>query len=86
MIKKIILLASLTLLLSSCSSPSENRGAFLESNATNYLTPKCPTSDLETKNAKGVIAAAVLECLGHDELVNLAGINSDKPLVISFWA
>jgi thiol-disulfide isomerase/thioredoxin len=86
MIKKLILLASLALLLTSCSSTSENRGAFLESNATNYLTPKCPTSDLDAKSAKGVIAAAVLECLGHDELVNLAGIDSDKPLVISFWA
>ena len=72
----ILLIASITL---GCSA-DENRGAFLESNATNYLTPKCPSSDLEAKSAKG------LECLGHDELVNLAGINSDKPLVISFWA
>lgn len=86
MIKKIVLLLSLTFLLTSCSSTNENRGAFLESNATNYLTPKCPTSEIETKNARGVIAPAVLECLGHDQLVNLAGIQSDKPIVISFWA
>ncbi|MFM1826205.1 MAG: hypothetical protein RLZZ37_840 [Actinomycetota bacterium] len=78
----ILLLASITL---GCSA-DENRGAFLENNATNYLTPKCPTSDLEAKLAKGVIAPAVLECLGHEQLVNLAGISSDKPLVISFWA
>jgi len=86
MIKKIVLLLTLSFLITSCSSMGENRGAFLESNATNYLTPKCPSSDLEAKLAKGVIAAAVLECLGHDQLVNLAGISSDKPLVISFWA
>lgn len=86
MIKKIVLLLSLTFLLTSCSSTNENRGAFLESNATNYLTPKCPTSEIETKNARGIIAPAVLECLGHDQLVNLAGIQSDKPIVISFWA
>lgn len=86
MVKKIVLLVALSVLITSCSSTGENRGAFLESNATNYLTPKCPTSKIETKNARGIIAPAVLECLGHDQLVNLAGIQSDKPIVISFWA
>lgn len=86
MVKKIVLLVALSVLITSCSSTGENRGAFLESNATNYLTPKCPTSNIETKDARGIIAPAVLECLGHDQLVNLAGIQSDKPIVISFWA
>ncbi len=79
----ILLIVSLTVI--ACSS-GENSGAFLKSDATNYLTPKCPTSELETNNARGVIAPAVLECLGHDQLVNLAGVQSDKPIVISFWA
>ena len=82
---KALILLILAFVTIACSS-NENRGAFLESNATNYLTSKCSTSDLDAKLAKGVIAPAVLECLGHDQLVNLAGISSDKPLVISFWA
>ena len=28
----------------------------------------------------------MLQCLGHDQLVNLAGLQSDRPLVLSFWA
>ena len=82
---KTLIISTLSLVVIACGS-NENRGAFLESHATNYLTPKCPTSEIETKNARGVIAPAVLECLGHDQLVNLAGIQSDKPIVISFWA
>lgn len=82
---KTLVLSAISLIAIACSS-GENRGAFLESNATNYLTPKCPASNLEAKLAKGVIAPAVLECLGHDQLVNLAGISTDRPLVISFWA
>lgn len=78
-----ILLVSFFLV--SCSS-GDSRGAFLDGDATNYLTPKCPTSNLEAKSAKGAIAPAVLQCLGHDQLVNLAGLSSDRPMVISFWA
>jgi thiol-disulfide isomerase/thioredoxin len=48
--------------------------------------PKCPTSDLTATKPRNQIAPAVLECLGHEEFVNLAGLPNDRPIVISFWA
>ena len=83
--KRIIPLFFASFLLIACSS-GENRGAFIQNDATNYLTPKCPESKIDTSESRGQIAPAVLQCLGHDELVNLAGIKSDKPIVLSFWA
>jgi thiol-disulfide isomerase/thioredoxin len=74
------------LFLVACSSSNSSRGSFIENDATNYLMPKCPESDIAASESKNQIAAAVLQCLGHDQLVNLAGLPSDRPLVISFWA
>lgn len=74
------------LLIVGCSSNNSARGSFIENTATNYLMPKCPTSDLSATKSRNQIAPAVLECLGHDEFVNLAGLPDDRPLVISFWA
>jgi thiol-disulfide isomerase/thioredoxin len=84
-IKSISILAC-TLLLAACSSNTSSRGSFIENDATNYLMPKCPQSDIAKSESKNQIAAAVLQCLGHDQLVNLAGLPNDRPLVISFWA
>ena len=74
------------LILVACSGSSTARGSFIDNQATNYLMPKCPQSDITVTEARNEIVPAVLECLGHDELVNLAGLSDDRPLVISFWA
>jgi thiol-disulfide isomerase/thioredoxin len=82
---KIVILLS-SLILVACSSNKTTQGSFIDNAATNYLMPKCPTSDLSATKSRNQIAPAVLECLGHDEFVNLAGLPNDRPLVISFWA
>jgi thiol-disulfide isomerase/thioredoxin len=82
---KILILLS-SLILVACSSNKTTQGSFIDNTATNYLMPKCPTSDLSATKSRNQIAPAVLECLGHDEFVNLAGLPNDRPLVISFWA
>ena len=82
---KIVILLS-SLILVACSSNKTTQGSFIDNAATNYLMPKCPTSDLSATKSRNQIAPAVLECLGHDEFVNLAGLPDDRPLVISFWA
>ncbi len=82
---KIVILLS-SLILVACSSNKTTQGSFIDNVATNYLMPKCPTSDLSATKSRNQIAPAVLECLGHDEFVNLAGLPDDRPLVISFWA
>jgi thiol-disulfide isomerase/thioredoxin len=74
------------LILVACSSNTSSRGSFIENDATNYLMPKCPQSDIAKSESRNQIAAAVLQCLGHSEFVNLAGLPSDRPLVLSFWA
>lgn len=83
---KILLVFFSTLLLVGCSSTTSSRGSFIENEATNYLMPKCPQSDIAVTESKNQIAAAVLQCLGHDQMVNLAGLPNDRPLVISLWA
>ena len=83
-IKLVVLLGALSLV--ACSSNTSSRGSFIENQATNYLMPKCPTSDIAADKSRNQIAAAVLKCLGHDQMVNLAGLPSDRPLVISLWA
>jgi thiol-disulfide isomerase/thioredoxin len=82
---KLALLLS-SLILVACSSNTTTQGSFIDNEATNYLMPKCPTSDLTAAKSRNQIAPAVLECLGHDQYVNLAGLPSDRPMVISFWA
>jgi thiol-disulfide isomerase/thioredoxin len=79
-----ILLCSL--ILTACSSNSSSRGSFIENDATNYLMPKCPQSDIAKSESRNQIAPAVLQCLGHGDFVNLAGLPSNRPLVLSFWA
>ena len=74
------------LILVACSSNTSSRGSFIENDATNYLMPKCPQSDIAKSESRNQIAAAVLQCLGHSEFVNLAGLPNDRPLVLSFWA
>ena len=83
---KILFIILSTVLVVGCSNNTTVRGSFIENNATNYLMPKCPNSNLTVIKPKNQIAPAVLECLGHDEFVNLAGLPDDRPLVISFWA
>ena len=53
---------------------------------SNYLMPKCPQSDIAKSESRNQIAPAVLQCLGHGDFVNLAGLPGDRPLVLSFWA
>jgi thiol-disulfide isomerase/thioredoxin len=48
--------------------------------------PKCPKSDIAMSESRNQIAPAVLQCLGHGDFVNLAGLPNDRPLVLSFWA
>jgi thiol-disulfide isomerase/thioredoxin len=74
------------LILAACSSNTSSRGTFIENDATNYLMPKCPQSDIAKSESRNQIAPAVLQCLGHGDFVNLAGLPSDRPLVLSFWA
>ena len=83
-IKLAVLLCAISLV--ACSSNTSSRGSFIENQATNYLMPKCPTSDIAADKSRNQIAAAVLKCLGHDQMVNLAGLPNDRPLVISLWA
>ncbi len=84
-IRSISILAC-ALILAACSSSNSSRGSFIKNDATNYLMPKCPESDIAATESKNQIAAAVLQCLGHDQLVNLAGLPNDRPLIISLWA
>jgi thiol-disulfide isomerase/thioredoxin len=74
------------LILTACSSSNSSRGSFIENDATNYLMPKCPQSDIAKTESRNQIAPAVLQCLGHGDFVNLAGLPNDRPLVLSFWA
>jgi len=74
------------LILTACSSSNSSRGSFIENDATNYLMPKCPQSDIAMSESRNQIAPAVLQCLGHGDFVNLAGLPNDRPLVLSFWA
>ena len=83
--KKLIILI-FALFAVACSSNTTSRGSFIENDATNYLMPKCPQSDIAQSESRNQIAAAVLQCLGHDQLVNLAGLPNERPLVISLWA
>ncbi|MFM1986168.1 MAG: hypothetical protein RIS18_385 [Actinomycetota bacterium] len=76
----------LALLTVACSGTASSRGSFIENDATNYLMPRCPESEIATSQSRNQIAAAVLQCLGHGEMVNLAGLPKDLPLVISLWA
>ena len=75
-----------SLIFAACSSNTSSRGTFIENEATNYLMPKCPQSDIAKSESRNQIAPAVLQCLGHGDFVNLAGLPSDRPLVLSFWA
>jgi len=75
-----------SLILAACSSNTSSRGSFIENDATNYLMPKCPQSDIAMSESRNQIAPAVLQCLGHGDFVNLAGLPNDRPLVLSFWA
>ena len=75
-----------SLILAACSSNTSSRGTFIENDATNYLMPKCPQSDIAKSESRNQIAPAVLQCLGHGDFVNLAGLPGDRPLVLSFWA
>jgi len=75
-----------SLILAACSSNTSSRGSFIENDATNYLMPKCPQSDIAKSESRNQIAPAVLQCLGHGDFVNLAGLPGDRPLVLSFWA
>lgn len=83
---KKLILSIFVLFAVACSSNTTSRGSFIENDATNYLMPKCPQSDIAQSESRNQIAAAVLQCLGHDQLVNLAGLPNDRPLVISLWA
>lgn len=83
--KSIFLLLSL-IFVTACSSGNSARGSFIQNDATNYLMPKCPKSEIATTESRNQIAPAVLQCLGHDEMVNLAGLPNDRPLIISLWA
>jgi len=74
------------LILTACSSSNSSRGSFIENDATNYLMPKCPQSGIAKSESRNQIAPAVLQCLGHGDFVNLAGLPNDRPLVLSFWA
>ena len=83
---KNLILSIFVLFAVACSSNTTSRGSFIENDATNYLMPKCPQSDIAKGESRNQIAAAVLQCLGHGDFVNLAGLPSDRPLVLSFWA
>jgi len=83
---KKLILSIFVLFAVACSSNTTSRGSFIENDATNYLMPKCPQSDIAQSESRNQIAAAVLQCLGHDQLVNLAGLPNERPLVISLWA
>lgn len=47
--------------------------------------PDCPETDLAAEQTAGGLPALVLECLGSDRSVNLAGLRG-KPMVVNVWA
>ena len=49
-IKLVVLLGALSLV--ACSSNTSSRGSFIENQATNYLMPKCPTSDIAADKSR----------------------------------
>ncbi len=83
---KLLLLPLVALLITSCSSSNSAKGTFISNEATNYITQECPISDIEIDVARADLVPAILPCLGHDTFVNLAGIKTDKPMILSFWA
>lgn len=80
------LLLVLFVFMSGCAT-SENSKNWSDLNqATNYPMQNCPESDLTAVALDSDLPDLVLPCLGHDTAVNLAGLPTGKPLVVSLWA
>ena len=81
--KFLLALISLSYFLLSCSSNNDFTNL---STVTNYPMKECPTSDLNAVDLKTELPDKVLPCLGHDSAVNLAGLPTGKPMIVSLWA
>ncbi|MFM1865163.1 MAG: hypothetical protein RL677_943 [Actinomycetota bacterium] len=83
---KVGLILVTSLLLSGCSGESNSKNWADLNQATNYPMQNCPTSDLNAVELKNELPDKVLPCLGHDSAVNLAGLPTGKPMIVSLWA
>lgn len=46
----------------------------------------CPRSDRAAKQRSGGLPALVLDCMGGDSKINLAGLPTGRPRVVNVWA
>ena len=83
---KIGFLIAATLLVSGCASSETAKNWSDLNQATNYPMQNCPTSELAISNTNSDLPDIPLPCLGHETSVNLAGLPTGKPLVVSLWA
>lgn len=65
--------------------PAESPTASLAELRVQYGIPECPDSDPDAVPVDGGLPATELECLGTDQVVNLAGLPRE-PMVINLWA
>ncbi len=72
--------------IAGCASERQSKDWSELNQATNYPMPKCPESDRSVTSTETDLPAMPLPCLGHDEFVNLAGLPTGKPLIVSLWA
>lgn len=79
---KILILLPISFLLISCTSSNDFSDL---SSATNYPMQDCPISDLAPATNND-LPNSTFPCLGHETSVNLAGLPTGKPLVVSLWA
>lgn len=69
-----------------CAMPTTSKNLTALESATYYSMPLCPDSDRDVVEITNDLPVTQLPCLGHDKYVNLAGLDMDKPLVVSLWA
>ncbi|HET9128266.1 MAG TPA: TlpA disulfide reductase family protein [Propionibacteriaceae bacterium] len=48
--------------------------------------PACPATNVSATQVAGGLPATVLDCVGGDSRVNLAGLPTGTPIVLNFWA
>lgn len=65
--------------------PAESPTASLAELRVQYGIPECPETDPDAAPVDGGLPATELECLGTDQIVNLAGLPRE-PMVINLWA
>lgn len=69
-----------------CTNAGQSKNQSDLNRATNYPMPECPESDQSVTTTETDLPAMQFPCLGQDGYVNLAGLPTGKPLIVSLWA